>query len=54
LQDGAVRQDDTARELDGRERETWWARAVDAFPGYGDYQAATSRKIPVMLLEPLP
>ena len=31
LQDGAVRQDYTARELDGHERETWWARAVDAF-----------------------
>jgi hypothetical protein len=33
LQDGAVRQDYTARELDGHERETWWARAVDTFPG---------------------
>jgi len=53
LQDGAVRQDYTARELDGHERETWWARAVDAFAGYADYQAATSRRIPVMLLEPL-
>jgi F420H(2)-dependent quinone reductase len=54
LQDGAVRQDYTARELDGHERETWWARAVDTFPGYADYQASTSRIIPVMLLEPLP
>lgn len=53
LQDGAVRQDYTARELDGHERETWWARAVDAFPGCADYRAATSRRIPVMLLEPL-
>jgi deazaflavin-dependent oxidoreductase (nitroreductase family) len=53
LQDGAVRQDYTARELDGQERETWWARAVDAYPGYADYQDATSRRIPVMLLEPL-
>jgi deazaflavin-dependent oxidoreductase (nitroreductase family) len=53
LQDGAVRQDYTARELDGQERETWWARAVDAFSAYADYQAATSRRIPVMLLEPL-
>ena len=52
LQDGAARQDYTARELDGEERQTWWARAVDAFPGYADYQTATSRKIPVMLLEP--
>ncbi|MFF1613418.1 nitroreductase/quinone reductase family protein [Amycolatopsis sp. NPDC058278] len=53
LQDGAVRQDYTARELGGHERETWWARAVDAYPGYADSQAATSRRIPVMLLEPL-
>ncbi|RHW23749.1 nitroreductase family deazaflavin-dependent oxidoreductase [Nocardioides immobilis] len=53
LQDGAVRQDYTARELDGAERETWWARAVDAFPDYAEYAAATTRKIPVMLLEPL-
>jgi deazaflavin-dependent oxidoreductase (nitroreductase family) len=53
LQNGAVRRDYMARELDGQERETWWARAVDAFPGYADYQAATSRLIPVMLLEPV-
>jgi deazaflavin-dependent oxidoreductase (nitroreductase family) len=53
LQDGAVRQDYTARELDGQERETWWARAVDEFPGYADHQAGISRIIPVMLLEPL-
>jgi len=52
LQDGAVRQVYTARELDGLERETWWARAVHAFPGYADYETATSRTIPVMLLEP--
>jgi len=52
LQDGAMRRDYSARELDGEERETWWARAVEAFPGYADYQTATSRKIPVILLEP--
>jgi deazaflavin-dependent oxidoreductase (nitroreductase family) len=54
LQDGAVRQDYTARELDGQERETWWTRAIHAYPGYANYQAATSRTIPIMLLEPLP
>ena len=53
LQDGALRQDYSARELNGQERETWWARAVAAYPTYADYQAATSRTIPVMLLEPL-
>jgi F420H(2)-dependent quinone reductase len=53
LQEGATRRDYTARELDGEEQEMWWARAVDAFLGYADLQTATSRKIPVMLLEPL-
>jgi F420H(2)-dependent quinone reductase len=54
LQDGALRQDYTARELSGHERETWWAScAVNAFPGYADYLVATFREIPVMLLEPL-
>jgi deazaflavin-dependent oxidoreductase (nitroreductase family) len=52
LQDGAVRQDYIARELDGPERDIWWARAVDAFAGYADYETATTRSIPVMLLEP--
>lgn len=52
LQDGAVRQDYDARELEGQERDLWWARAVDAFPGYAEYQAATTRTIPVLLLEP--
>ena len=52
LQDGAVRQDYSARELTGPEREIWWDRAVDAFAGYADYAAATTRTIPVMLLEP--
>ncbi len=51
LQDGAVRHDYTARELDGHERDIWWARAIEAFPGYADYQAATTRTIPIMLLE---
>lgn len=53
LQDGAVRRDYSARELEGPEREAWWERAVEAFPGYADYEAATSRRIPVMLVEPL-
>lgn len=52
LQDGAVRQDYTARELDGPEREIWWTRAVGAFAAYADYATATTRRIPVMLLEP--
>ncbi|MFG2226679.1 nitroreductase family deazaflavin-dependent oxidoreductase [Streptomyces sp. NPDC048644] len=51
LQDGPVRQDMTAREVTGEEKATWWARAVDAFPDYADYQRKTDREIPVFVLE---
>jgi deazaflavin-dependent oxidoreductase (nitroreductase family) len=53
LQDGAVRRDYTARELDGDERAVWWDRAVAAWPAYADYQTKTDRVIPVFLLSPL-
>lgn len=36
----------------GPEREAWWARAVEAFPSYADYQEKTDRQIPVFVLEP--
>jgi F420H(2)-dependent quinone reductase len=51
LQDGPVKQDMVARELDGEERELWWKRAVAAFPDYADYQTRTDRRIPVFVLE---
>jgi deazaflavin-dependent oxidoreductase (nitroreductase family) len=50
LQDGAEKHDYLARELDGDERETWWARAVEAYPPYAGYQTKTDRLIPVFLL----
>lgn len=50
LQDGPVRKDYTARELEGDEREIWWERAVAAFPDYADYQTKTDRLIPVFVL----
>jgi deazaflavin-dependent oxidoreductase (nitroreductase family) len=53
LQDGAVRQDMTARELTGEEKAAWWERAVAAYPDYADYQERTDREIPVFLLEPV-
>ncbi len=37
---------------DGPERDTWWERAVEAFPSYADYQRSTERLIPVFVLEP--
>ena len=43
----------TCREADGAERERVWARMVEAYAPYADYQAKTSRRIPVILLKPL-
>ncbi|GGZ61002.1 nitroreductase [Streptomyces inusitatus] len=54
LQDGAVRQDMTAREVEGEEKALWWARAVEAYADYADYQEKTDRPIPVFVLEPAP
>ncbi|MDQ1042619.1 nitroreductase family deazaflavin-dependent oxidoreductase [Streptomyces sp. V4I2] len=52
LQDGPVRQDMLAREVTGDEKAAWWARAVEAFPSYAEYQKNTDRVIPVLVLEP--
>jgi deazaflavin-dependent oxidoreductase (nitroreductase family) len=41
-----------AREVSGAERAQWWERAVAAYPPYAEYQARTSREIPVFVLEP--
>ncbi len=53
LQDGAVVGDFRAREVTGDEKATWWARAVEVWPDYDAYQQATSRKIPVVVLDPV-
>ena len=47
LQDGPEPFDAVVREVEGEERETWWERAVAAFPPYAEYQASTERRIPV-------
>ncbi|MCA2222419.1 nitroreductase family deazaflavin-dependent oxidoreductase [Nonomuraea aurantiaca] len=52
LQDGPVRQDMLAREVTGDEKAVWWARAVEAYPDYAEYQKKTDREIPVFVLEP--
>jgi deazaflavin-dependent oxidoreductase (nitroreductase family) len=52
LQDGPTRQDMTAREVTGPERDEWWSRAVAAYPDYADYQTRTTRTIPVFVLTP--
>jgi deazaflavin-dependent oxidoreductase (nitroreductase family) len=51
LQDGPVLADYTAREVTGEEKAEWWARATAVWPNYDDYQAKTSREIPVVVLE---
>jgi deazaflavin-dependent oxidoreductase (nitroreductase family) len=38
---------------DGDEYEKLWAEVVDQAPGYGDYQARTTRRIPVVVLHRL-
>jgi deazaflavin-dependent oxidoreductase (nitroreductase family) len=53
LQDGAVRRDYLARELEGDEREEWWARAVAVWPDYDAYQKKTDRQIAIFVLEPM-
>ncbi|MFJ9379572.1 nitroreductase/quinone reductase family protein [Streptomyces sp. NPDC101455] len=52
LQDGPTRQDRLAHEVTGEEKSVWWARAVEAFPDYAEYQKNTDREIPVLILEP--
>lgn len=37
---------------DDDERQRVWALCVEAFPPYAEYQAKTSRKIPVFIAEP--
>lgn len=51
LQDGEVRKDYRARELEGDEYATWWDRAVAVWPDYAEYQTKTDRRIPVFVLE---
>ncbi len=53
LQDGPVRRDYTAREVTGDEKAVWWERSVAAYPDYADYQAKTTRQIPVFVLTPM-
>jgi deazaflavin-dependent oxidoreductase (nitroreductase family) len=42
-----------ARTVESPERERLWEKAVEAWPQYNDYQAKTSRRIPVVVLEPV-
>ncbi|MEM7468450.1 MAG: nitroreductase family deazaflavin-dependent oxidoreductase [Pseudomonadota bacterium] len=41
----------TARLMEGNERSDAWTQMVDLYPPYEDYQAKTSRLIPLFILE---
>ena len=49
IQDGSEVFDVSVHEADGEERELWWARAVEAYPEYEQYQTKTTRRIPVFV-----
>ncbi len=53
IQVGGQRRRVRAREANGAERERFWTRVVQAMPRYADYKARTSRRIPVVVLEPI-
>jgi deazaflavin-dependent oxidoreductase (nitroreductase family) len=49
IQDGPEPHDFIAREVTGAEKDVWWERAVAKYPPYDEYQAATSRIIPLLV-----
>jgi deazaflavin-dependent oxidoreductase (nitroreductase family) len=53
LQDGPVKKDYQAREVDGEEYAAWFERAVAAWPDYAEYQKKTTRTMPIFVLTPL-
>ena len=52
LQDGATKKKYVAHEATGEEKAEWWARAVEAWPDYDNYQKKTDRVIPLFVLTP--
>lgn len=51
LQDGATVHELVAREVEGDEKARWWSVATQVWPAYDDYQASTTRQIPLFVLE---
>ena len=52
IRDETVVQSMRVREVDeGQERARLWTLSVDAFPPYEEYQAKTTRKIPIFVAE---
>ncbi|WP_158843788.1 nitroreductase/quinone reductase family protein [Saccharothrix deserti] len=50
VEDGVFTYDAKATVLDGPERDEMWARAVESDPGWAEYQAKSTRRIPVVAL----
>ena len=53
LQVGAKHVAARARVIEGEEREKIWDQMVGIYPPYVDYQKATERRIPVIVLDPV-
>ena len=49
---GGERRRVRARDAEGEERERLWAQMVELYPPYAEYQTRTTRRIPVVVLEP--
>ncbi|OEV04064.1 nitroreductase/quinone reductase family protein [Streptomyces oceani] len=54
VEDGAFRYPADAVVLESEERDRLFARAVEADPGWAEYQGKTSRVLPVVALRPAP
>jgi len=52
LQDGPVKKDYRAREVQGEEYTAWLERAVAVWPDYAEYQKKTTRTMPIFVLTP--
>jgi deazaflavin-dependent oxidoreductase (nitroreductase family) len=52
LQDGPTKKQYIAHEAIGQEKAQWWARAVQTWPDYDNYQTKTDRVIPLFVLTP--
>jgi deazaflavin-dependent oxidoreductase (nitroreductase family) len=48
---GTERYDVNATVLTGEERDRFYAQQAELYPGFADYQAKTTRTIPVVALE---
>ncbi len=52
IQDGDTPLRYQVREVSGDERSVWWSRSVAVFPPYAEYEAKTTRVIPVLIAAP--